>query len=146
MAFGYNGKGKRHSQVNKLITSPKQVKLRVTRNVLKNCIIANGYNCIDNDAEEIIFTQVSFCGDFTHIAAPKNKLIVFEDCTFHGKINFYGNGTSGIVLRDCRLEGKVHVATAKNQEPILINCRSLDGSRYTSFITDMNMQDESLCN
>lgn len=145
MASGDNKRGKKNSIMNRLITSPKQVRSRLTLSVIQNSIIANGYNHIDSNAEEIIFSKVSFCDSCTLTATAQNKLIIFEECNFHGMVCFYGNTNTMIVIRDSSFRENITVSTMVSPE--FIDCDIIEPNQhYISFLPDSHMRAQDICN
>lgn len=99
--------------LNKLITSPKQTRPMRTKSAVQNCILNYAYTYTDNTVEEIIFSKVSFCKDFTLTAVAANKLIIIEDCIFHGHMNIHCLQNVKIILRNCRFKGETSIQNLK---------------------------------
>lgn len=147
MANELNNGGKNEGGlVNRLITSPKQAKTRISKRAIKNSIIAHAYTFIDSDVEAVVFSQVSFCENLTFIATAKNKVIIFEDCTFHKGIYLYGNAQTHVIFRGCRLREDVNADKCHTQLD-MIGCTHLaPNQNYYSFIDMLALQEASACN
>lgn len=113
MSSDLNNRGPRRDMLNKLITSPKQTRPMRTKSAVENCILNYAYTYTDNAVEEIIFSKVSFCKDFTLTVVAANKLIIIEDCIFHGHMNIHCLQNVKIILRNCRFKGEASIQNLK---------------------------------
>lgn len=113
MSSDLNNRGQRRDMLNKLITSPKQTRPMRTKSAVENCILNYAYTYTDNTVEEIIFSKVSFCKDFTLTSVAANKLIIIEDCIFHGDMNIHCLRNVKIILRNCRFKGETNILNLK---------------------------------
>ena len=130
-----------------LVKSPKQVKTRLRQKLISNSVIAHAYTFIDNTAEAVIFSQVSFCQSMAFIATANNKIVIFEDCNLHGKVNFFGANPISVIFRNCRMREMPQNGRSGNAVIETVDCQMLSaGNNYTSFIYKLPLQDPSSCN
>ena len=111
---------------NRLITTPKQTRPMLTRSALENCILNYAYTYTDSAAEEVIISKVSFCKDLTITLSGFNKLVIIEDCIFHGDMTIHCLKDVKIILRNCRFRGHTNLAS---QKPGVVDMRDCAPTR-----------------
>ena len=109
MQSSLNQNEKKQEIINELIKSPKQVKTIVKNSTVSDCVIIVPYTCAKSNVEEIIFYHVSFCDTFNLHSLPSNKMIILEDCIFHGVVHIEGIRNVKIIIKNCRFLAKLQI-------------------------------------
>lgn len=136
--------------MNELIKTPKQVKLMVKKSAVTDCVVAQPFHYAKGSVEELVFSRISFCEDFSLKSLMNNKLIVIEDCVFHKSVQLDCIKNVKIIIRNCHFKGNLQInnlecgmvelyGTSHNSDAILSNIK-VD----TFFTSDVAMRKQNM--
>ena len=120
--------------INELIKTPKQVKTMVKKSAVSDCVVAQPFHYAKGSVEELVFSRISFCEEFSLKSLMNNKLIVLEDCIFHKEVYLECIKNVKIIIRNCHFKGNLNISnlesgmvelygTSHNRDAILSNIR-----------------------
>ncbi len=152
MASGFNKKDKRRGLLNELIKSPKQVRPILSKSLVENCLIVAPYRYICSTVEEIVFSNVSFCSDFLLLSIAENKLIIIENCIFHGEMTINCLKSARVIVRNCQFKTPMNMINLK-QDMLEMNEMELTADdtlaaivAETTFLSKISTQDRIILN
>ena len=77
---------------------------------ITDSVFVTPYSCAKANVEDLTFSRVSFCDTFVLHSLPANKMIVFEDCIFHGDVKIESIKNVQIIIRNCRFLAKLQIS------------------------------------
>jgi len=100
-------------QDNYLVKSPKNVKT-VKKTSLSDCVITTPFHCSNRSMEEIVFTRIMFCDNFSLNSIKDNKVIILENCVFQKNAELSHIKNSRIIIRNCRFNELLHITDSES--------------------------------
>ena len=136
--------------VNELIKTPKQVKSIARKAAVADCVVAQPFYYSDSSVEELVFSRMSFCEEFTLKSITNNKVILMEDCVFHKPVHLDCIKNVKIVIRNCHFKDDLEInnlecgtvelfGTSHNSDALLLNIK-VD----TFFTSDVAMKKQNM--
>jgi len=108
--INFNGN---HQAENILVKSPKSVKT-VKKTALSDCVITTPFNCSSRSLEEIVFTRILFCDNFSLNDIKDNKVIILENCVFQKNAQLTHIKNSRIIIRNCRFNELLQISDSES--------------------------------
>ncbi|MBC7554883.1 MAG: hypothetical protein H7257_13000 [Taibaiella sp.] len=141
---------KNSALMNELVKTPKQVKLLVKKSAVTDCIVAQPFHYAKGSVEELVFSRVSFCEEFSLRSLMNNKLIVIEDCIFHKSVQLVCIKNVKVIIRNCHFKGSLQInnletgmveiyGTSHSSDAIVSNIK-VD----TFFTSDISMRTQNM--
>lgn len=136
--------------LNELIKTPKQVKTLVKKSAVTDCVVAQPFHYAKGNVEELVFSRISFCEEFTLKSLMNNRLIILEDCIFHKAVHLDCIKNVKIIIRNCHFKDNLNIknletgmvelyGTSHNQDAVLSNIK-VD----TFFTSDVAMKKQNM--
>ena len=133
-----------------LVKSPREVKSIVKTNAVTDCIVAQPFHYSKGLVEELVFSRMSFCEEFSLTSLQHNKLIILEDCVFHKRVTLDCITNTKVIIRNCHFmdileiknleSGMIELyGTYHNQDAILSNIKV-----NTFFTSDVAMKRQNM--
>lgn len=98
----------------RLVKSPKGVKT-IKKTSLSDCVVTTAFHCTNRSVEEIVFTRILFCDDFSLFDIKDNKVIILENCVFQ-KCAFLSHIKNlRIIIRNCRFNEKLQISNSQSE-------------------------------
>jgi len=136
--------------VNELIKTPKQVKTIIKKSAVTDCVVAQPFHYAKGNIEELVFSRMSFCEEFSLKSIMNNKLIIIEDCVFHKSVQLDCIKNVKIIIRNCHFKENLQInnletgmvelyGTSHNRDAVLSNIK-VD----TFFTSDIAMKKQNM--
>ena len=150
MQSSFNKKETRPGALQELIKSPQQVKTIVRKSAVTDCVVALPFHYSKGTAEELVFSRMSFCEDFSIRSLSNNKLLILENCVFHRTVTLDAIKNVKIIIRNCHFMDTLQITnlescmielygTSHNQDAVLSNIK-VD----TFFTSDVDMKKQNM--